>query len=79
MGTKRYKYYQPNRKDIGDSYDDCGIRALCRAYEKAWLIVFDKFIPISCELQTPMRTKQCYEECFLSPWRTLHGGSKATL
>lgn len=79
MGTKRYKYYQPNRKDIGDSYDDCGIRALCRDYEKAWLIVFDKFIPISCELQTPMRTKQCYEECFFVTMAHSTRGSKATL
>lgn len=62
MRTNRYKYYQPNRKDLKDTYGDCVIRALCRAYNKAWLIVFDELVPISRDLQTTMNEKQCYEE-----------------
>lgn len=51
MGT-RYKYYQPNKKDLKDDYGDCSIRALCKALNVTWLEAFDKSIDF-------MREKQC--------------------
>ena len=34
---KRYKYYQPNKKDLKDQYGDCVIRALTKVMDKEWL------------------------------------------
>ena len=31
---KRYKYYQPNKKDIKDNYGDCVVRALTKSNEQ---------------------------------------------
>ena len=41
----RYKYYQPNTKDIKDRYGDCTIRALSKALNVSWLDAFDLIIP----------------------------------
>ena len=56
-----YKYYQPNKKDLKDTYGDCVIRALTKALNKSWLEVFDEIIPISRELQCPYGCKPAYE------------------
>lgn len=37
---KIYQYYQPNKKDIKDSYGDCVIRAICKVTGMEWLEVF---------------------------------------
>ena len=49
--TKRFKYYQPNKKDLKDKYGDCTIRALSKAFECTWLEAFDKMIPLCREYQ----------------------------
>lgn len=51
MGS-RYKYYQPNKKDLKDKVGDCQIRAFCKALGLTWLEAFDLTIPICRELQT---------------------------
>ena len=35
--STRWKYYQPNKKDLKDEYGDCVIRALCTDTSKEWL------------------------------------------
>lgn len=42
----RYKYYQPNDKDLTDKQGDCQIRALSKALNLTWLETFDLIIPI---------------------------------
>lgn len=59
--STRWKYYQPNKKDIKDEYGDCVIRALTKALGMEWLEVFDDIQPISRELQVPFNCKPCYE------------------
>lgn len=59
----RYKYYQPNKKDVKDKFGDCVIRALTKALNKSWVEVFDELVPISREMQCPMECKPAYEEC----------------
>ena len=49
--STRYKYYQPNKKDLKDEYGDCVIRALCKVTGKEWLEVFDELIPYVREVQ----------------------------
>ena len=49
--SKRFKYYQPNKKDIKDKVGDCQIRALSKALNKTWLEVFDIITPICREQQ----------------------------
>lgn len=49
----RYKYYQPNDKDIKDNYGDCTIRALSKALDVSWVEAFDLQVPICREYQTP--------------------------
>lgn len=49
---KRYEYYQPNKKDLKDSYSDCQVRALSKALGVTWLEAFDLTIPICREMQT---------------------------
>ena len=50
--SKRYVYYQPNKKDLKDKVGDCQIRAFCKALGLTWLEAFDLTIPICRELQT---------------------------
>ncbi len=59
--STRWKYYQPNKKDLKDKYGDCVIRALTKVLEMDWLEVFDDIHPISRELQVPFNCKPCYE------------------
>ena len=50
--SKRFKYFQPNEKDIKDKTGDCQIRALCKVLGVSWVEAFDLTIPICRELQT---------------------------
>lgn len=37
----RYKYYQPNHKDLKDDYGDCTIRAVSKVLGMTWLEAFE--------------------------------------
>lgn len=52
MNYGRFKYYQPNKKDVKDQYGDCTIRALSKALNVSWIEAFDSMIPICREEQT---------------------------
>lgn len=58
---KRYKYYQPNKKDIKDKYGDCVVRALTKVMNKTWLEVFNELITYAIEIQCMPNNKTCYE------------------
>ena len=58
----KYKYYQPNKKDVKDDFGDCVIRALTKALDKSWLEVFDKLIPYAREMQCIPNQKPVYEK-----------------
>lgn len=62
MASSRYKYYQPNKKDLKDDYGDCVIRALTKALELDWLTVFEQLIPYAREKQCMPNGKAAYEE-----------------
>lgn len=47
----RFKYYQPNDKDLKDKYGDCTIRALTKAFNCTWLEAFDRMVPFCREYQ----------------------------
>ena len=51
MAKKLYVYYQPNVKDIKDTFGDCTVRALSKALNCTWLEAFDKMIPFCREYQ----------------------------
>lgn len=59
---KRYKYYQPNKKDVKDRYGDCVVRALTKVMNKTWLEVFNELIPYAIEIQCMPNSKTCYEK-----------------
>jgi len=50
--SKRWQYYQPNKKDLKDKYGDCVIRAFSKVLGLSWVETFDKLIPF-------MREEQC--------------------
>lgn len=49
---KRYKYYQPNEKDLKDQQGDCAIRALTKFLGCTWLEAFDKLAVYARQTQT---------------------------
>lgn len=49
--SKRFVYYQPNKKDLKDEYGDCTIRALSKVLDCSWLEAFDMTIPYCREYQ----------------------------
>lgn len=49
--SKRFQYYQPNKKDLKDKYGDCTIRALSKVFDCSWLDAFDMIIPFCREYQ----------------------------
>ena len=58
--SKRYVYYQPNKKDIKDKTGDCQVRALSKALGISWLdtysFAFDRKpnkISVSATITTP--------------------------
>ena len=50
--SKRFVYFQPNKKDLKDEVGDCQIRALCKVLGLSWVEAFDLTIPLCRELQT---------------------------
>ena len=75
--STRWKYYQPNKKDLKDKYGDCVIRALTKALDMEWLEVFDDIQPISRELQIPFNCKPCYDKYLEAKGFVYHGISNA--
>ena len=73
MDSKRFKYYQPNKKDLKDEYGDCVIRALTKATNKTWIEVFDELLPYARENQTMPNNKVCYEKYILNNNFEYHG------
>lgn len=57
----KYKYYQPNKKDVKDECCDCVIRALTKALEKEWVEVFDELVVYARDLQSMPNDKKVYE------------------
>ena len=57
----RYKYYQPNKKDIKDKYGDCVVRALTKVMNKTWIEVFNELYTYAVDIQCMPNDKQCYE------------------
>ena len=62
MKNKRFKYYQPNDKDLKDEYGDCVVRSLTKALNKDWFSVYDDLVVIARELQAMPNTKISYEQ-----------------
>ena len=60
--STRWKYYQPNKKDLKDEYGDCVIRALCKVTGKEWLEVFDELTPYVREVQANPNAPQVYSK-----------------
>ena len=63
---KRYKYYQPNKKDLKDTYGDCVIRAFTKVLEKDWIEVFDDLVLIAREFQCMPNQKKAYEQYLIN-------------
>lgn len=49
-----YKYYQPNNKDIDDSYGDCAIRALSKILSLSWIDTFNFLHDYELKYQCPI-------------------------
>ena len=73
MTKSRYRYYQPNKKDLKDEYSDCIIRALTKVVGKEWLEVFEELLPYARELQCMPNEKACYEKYLISNNFVYHG------
>lgn len=73
MTKRRYKYYQPNKKDLKDEYGDCVIRSLTKVTGKEWLQVFEELLPYARELQCMPNGKACYERYLISHNFVYHG------
>lgn len=71
--STRWKYFQPNKKDLKDKYGDCVIRAIAKATEKEWLEVFDELIPYAREIQAIPNSKTVYEKYLADIGFTWHG------
>lgn len=69
----RYKYYQPNKKDIKDRQGDCVVRALTKVMNKTWLEVFNELIPYAIEIQCMPNSKTCYESYLKDNGFEYHG------
>lgn len=70
---RRYKYYQPNKKDIKDEYGDCVVRALTKVMNKTWIEVFNELIQYAIEIQCMPNDKICYERYLKSNGFVYHG------
>ena len=51
MKNKRYRYYQPNGKDLKDEQGDCSIRALTKFNDSTWVEEFDNLVKYARETQ----------------------------
>lgn len=59
--STRWKYYQPNKKDLKDNYGDCAVRCICKAENIEWLDAYDIMYKISREIQCPLNVKFGFE------------------
>lgn len=59
--AKRFKYFQPNKRDLKDEYGDCVVRALIAVTGMDWHKTFDSLCIIARELQCMPNSKACYE------------------
>ena len=59
---KKYRYYQPNEKDLKDSCGDCVVRSFTKVTGKTWLQVFDELTDIARQMQCMPNDKSCYVE-----------------
>ena len=73
MTKSRYRYYQPNKKDLKDEYGDCVIRSLTKVTGKEWLQVFEELLPYARELQCMPNGKLCYESYLRDNGFEYHG------
>ena len=73
MRYSNFVYYQPNRKDIKDSYSDCTIRAISRAMDWDWVTTFEALMPYAREEQCMIYDKPCYENFLKEHGFTYHG------
>lgn len=73
MKKGRYRYYQPNKKDVKDEYGDCVIRSLTKVTRKEWLQVFEELLPYARELQCMPNGKPCYESYLRDNGFEYHG------
>lgn len=73
MAEGRYKYYQPNKKDLKDEYGDCVIRSLTKVTGKEWLQIFEELLPYARELQCMPNGKPCYESYLKNNGFEYHG------
>lgn len=71
----RYKYYQPNKKDIKDKYGDCVVRALTKIMNKTWVEVFNELVPYALDIQCMPSDKACYERYLKDNGFEYHGVS----
>lgn len=62
----RYKYYQPNAKDLKDEFGDCVIRSLTKVTGKSWIDVFDELVPLARKYQCMPNSWKCYEEFLIN-------------
>lgn len=69
----RYKYYQPNKKDLKDRYGDCVVRALTKVMNKTWLEVFNELIPYAIKIQCMPNSRTCYESYLKDNGFEYHG------
>ena len=73
MTKSRYRYYQPNKKDLKDEYGDCVIRSLTKVTGKECLQLFEELLPYARELQCMPKWKACYEKYLISNNFLYHG------
>lgn len=69
----RYKYYQPNEKDLKDQYGDCVVRSLAKVRNADWLTIYDELIPIAREKQCMPNGKPAYEQYLKEHGFVYHG------
>lgn len=78
--STRWKYYQPNKKDLKDRVGDCSIRAFTKALGLEWLQVFDALVPYAREAQCLLNQKPAYEKFLLERgWEYVSQKSKCTV
>ena len=49
--STRWKYYQPNKKDLKDKCGDCSIRAITKFLDVSWLEAFDGLVEYARQTQ----------------------------
>lgn len=73
--STRWKYYQPNKKDLKDDYGDCAVRSICKAEDLEWLDAYDIMYKYSREVQCPLNCKHGFEHILKSLGYTYTGVS----